>query len=61
MRLFSSPHPQLLVIPRLITIARTTHVTAITVTPMNIVGTGGTGRIIATTTIGITIGIDAPS
>jgi hypothetical protein len=48
----------------LITIARTPHATAIIGTQMSIGGIGGTGTIIGTTTIGITIGtiigIDEP-
>jgi len=48
----------------LITIARTTRATAIIGTQMSIGGSGGTDTIIATTTIGITIGttigIDEP-
>jgi hypothetical protein len=40
----------------LITIARTTRVTAIIGTQMSIGGSGGTDPIIGTTTIGITIG-----
>ena len=45
----------------LITIARTTRVIAITVTPTNIGGAAGTGGIIGTTTIGTTMRIDEPS